>query len=94
MSKRTNRTGRAGRAVAWGVAKRLLQRTPVVGTVLTVGLAGYEIKRKGVVKGALNVALNATPVIGTVKGVVEIFTGDLLSDKKEEEGKKGRQERG
>jgi hypothetical protein len=72
---------RAGKALAWGAAKRLLKRAPVVGTVVTIGLAGYDIKRKGVVKGSLNVALDATPILGTVKGVVEIFTGDLLSDK-------------
>jgi hypothetical protein len=81
--KKKSRTQRAGRAVAWGVAVRLLKRAPVVGTALTVGLAGYDIKRKGLVKGAINVALNATPVVGTVKGVVEVFTGDLLADKKE-----------
>ena len=55
MNKRNSRTKRAGRAVAWGVAKRLLQRAPVVGTALTIGLAGYDIKRKGIVKGAVNI---------------------------------------
>jgi hypothetical protein len=79
--KKSSRKRRAGEAVAWGLAKRLLKSAPVVGTVLTVGLAGYDIKRKGLVKGAANVALNATPVVGTVKNVVEIFTGDLLPDK-------------
>ena len=78
----------AGQAVVWGVAKRLLRGAPVVGTAMTLGLAGYDIKRKGVVKGALNVALNAVPVVGLVKGVVEIFTGDLLADKELADGRR------
>ena len=81
--KKQSRKRRASEAVAWSVAKRLLKSTPVVGTALTVGLAGYDIKRKGLVKGAINVALNATPILGTVKGVVEIFSGDLLADKEQ-----------
>lgn len=88
--KKQSRKRRAGEAVAWGLAKRLLKSTPVVGTALTVGLAGYDIKRKGLVKGAINVALNATPVVGTVKNVVEIFTGDILPDKNTDTAKNKR----
>ncbi len=88
--KNQSRKRRAGEAVAWSVAKRLLKSTPVVGTALTVGLAGYDIKRKGLVKGAINVALNATPILGTVKGVVEIFSGDLLPDKEPAVGSRKR----
>ena len=47
------------------------------------GLAGYEIKKKGLIPGAVHVGLDVTPVIGTAKGVVEIFTGDLIPDKKD-----------
>jgi hypothetical protein len=79
--EKTSKKSRAGKALAWSAAKRLLKRAPVVGTALTIGLAGYDIRRKGVVKGSVNVALDATPIVGTVKGVVEIFTGDLLADK-------------
>ncbi len=81
-TNRETKARNAGRAVAWSLAKRILQRAPVVGTAMALGLAGYEIKRKGMVNGAINVALNATPVVGTLKNVVEIFTGDLLPDKK------------
>ena len=31
--------------------------------------------------GAVHVGLDMTPVVGTAKGVVEIFTGDLIPDK-------------
>jgi hypothetical protein len=30
------------------------------------------------IPGAVHVGLDVTPVIGTAKGVVEIFTGDLI----------------
>jgi len=46
-----------------------------------VTLAGYEIKRKGLLRGAVHVGLDATPLVGTAKGIVEIFTGDLIPDR-------------
>ena len=69
------------RAGGWGVAKRLIKPIPIVGSVFAFGLAGYEIKRKGLIPGAVHVGLDVTPVIGTAKGVVELFTGDLIPDK-------------
>ena len=71
------------RAGGWGVAKRLIKPIPVVGTIFAVGLAGYEIKRKGLLPGAVHVGLDITPVVGTAKGVLELFTGDLIPDKSE-----------
>ena len=35
------------------------------------------------IPGAVHVGLDITPVIGTAKGVLEIFTGDLIPDKKD-----------
>ena len=69
------------RAGGWSVAKRLIKPIPIVGTLFAVGLAGYEIKRKGLLPGAVHVGLDVTPVVGTAKGVVELFTGDLIPDK-------------
>ena len=69
------------RAGGWGLAKRIVKPIPVVGTVFAVGLAGYEIKRKGLIPGAIHVGLDVTPVIGTAKGIIEIFTGDWIPDK-------------
>ena len=70
------------RAGGWRLAKRLIKPIPVVGTFLAVGMAGYEIRRKGLIPGAIHVGLDATPLVGTAKGVLEIFTGDLIPDKK------------
>jgi hypothetical protein len=78
MSTMRRRIIRAGR---WGVAKRLIKPIPVVGTVFAFGLAGYEIRRKGLIAGAVHVGLDVTPVVGTCKNVLEIFTGDLIPDK-------------
>lgn len=69
------------RAGGWRLAKRILKPIPVVGSLLAVGLAGHEIRKKGWLRGAVHVGLDVTPVVGTAKGVLEIFTGDLICDK-------------
>lgn len=69
------------RAGGWGVAKRLIKPIPVVGTIFAFGLAGYEIRKKGLIPGAAHVGLDVIPVVGTAKNVLEIFTGDLIPDK-------------
>lgn len=79
MSTMKRRIIRAG---GWGVAKRLIKPIPIIGSVFAVALAGYEIKRKGLLPGAVHVGLDVTPVVGTAKGVLELFTGDLIPDKK------------
>ena len=69
------------RAGGWRVAKRIIKPIPVVGSLLAVGLAGHEIRKKGLLRGAVHVGLDITPVVGTAKGLVELFTGDLIRDK-------------
>lgn len=78
------------RAGGWRLAKRLIKPIPIVGSAFALGLAGYEIKKKGLIPGALHVGLDVTPVVGTAKGVVEIFTGDLIPDKKKSHKKRAR----
>lgn len=69
------------RAGGWKLAKRIIKPIPIVGTIFAVGLAGYEIRKKGLIPGAVHVGLDVTPVVGTAKNVLEIFTGDLIPDK-------------
>ena len=69
------------RAGGWNIAKRLIKPIPVVGSVFAFSLAGYEIKKKGLLPGAVHVGLDMTPFVGTAKGVLELFTGDLIPDK-------------
>ena len=82
-----SRTRRIVRAGGWSLAKRLVKPIPVVGTLVVVGLAGYEIKKKGILPGAVHVGLDMTPIVGTAKGIIEIFTGDLIPDKRERQRK-------
>ena len=67
--------------VGWAVVKKLLRAIPIIGPVFTVGFAGQDIKKKGLLPGAVHVGLDVTPVVGTAKNVVEIFTGDWIPDK-------------
>jgi len=66
---------------AWGVTKKLLKAIPYIGPVFSVGFAGRDIQKKGLGPGAVHVALDITPVVGTAKNVIEIFTGDWIPDK-------------
>ncbi|HEU4593683.1 MAG TPA: hypothetical protein VFS10_00850 [Pyrinomonadaceae bacterium] len=72
---------KAARAGAWAAAKRLVKPIPVVGTAFVLGSAGYELRKKGLMRGAAHVGLDLIPVVGTAKAVVELFTGDLIPDK-------------
>ena len=78
MTKRKRKIVKAG---GWELAKRLIKPIPIIGSVVALGLAGYAIKKKGLLRGSLHVGLDVTPVVGTAKNVVEIFTGDLIRDK-------------
>ena len=68
-------------AGGWTVAKRVAKSIPYVGTAMSIGLIGYDIKRKGVLNGVLNSGLDAIPFVGLGKNVVEFFTGDFFPDK-------------
>ena len=69
------------KAGGWGLAKRIVKPIPIIGSLFAVGLAGHEIRKKGLVPGVVHVGLDVTPIVGTAKGVLEIFTGDLIPDK-------------
>ncbi len=81
MKSKRSLTRKAARAGGFALAKRLLKPIPVVGTAVALGAAGYELKKKGALRGAMHVGLDLLPVVGTAKAVVEIFTGDLIPDK-------------
>jgi hypothetical protein len=63
------------------VAVRAAKAIPVIGAAAAIGLVGYGIKKKGVIKGGVNTTLDATPILGATKNAIEIFTGDWFSDK-------------
>ena len=72
---------RVVKAGGWGLLKRMIKPIPIIGSVVAIGLIGYEIRKKGLLRGAVHVGLDATPVVGTAKNVLEIFIGDLIPDK-------------
>jgi hypothetical protein len=66
---------------AWEVSKKLLKAIPLIGPVFVVGFAGRDIQKKGLVPGVVHVGLDVTPIVGTAKNILEIFTGDIIPDK-------------
>jgi hypothetical protein len=80
---------KAAEAGGWMAARRIAKSVPYLGTFMAIGFVGYDIKKKGVLKGVLNSGLDAIPFVGTGKNLIEFFTGDLLPDKKES-GKNGK----
>ena len=74
---------KAAEAGGWMAARRIAKSVPYLGTVMAIGFVGYDIKKKGVLKGVLNSGLDAIPFVGTGKNLIEFFTGDLLPDKKD-----------
>jgi uncharacterized membrane protein YjjP (DUF1212 family) len=74
------------RTIRNAVAKRILKRAvkplPLIGAGVIAALAYSTIRRKGTIKGSADVALDLIPGVGLTKTVVEMFTGDLIPDKK------------
>ena len=72
------------------LAKRIAKSIPPYGTVISIGLVGYDIKKKGVVKGILNSGIDAIPFVGLGKNAIEFFRGDFFPDKDASDQKKGK----
>jgi hypothetical protein len=70
------------KSVSRGIIRRGLKHIPVIGAGAAVVLAAGTIRRKGFFKGGADVLLDIVPFVGLTKGVVEVFTGDLIPDKK------------
>ena len=89
MAKETKTLKRkAAEAGGWIAAKRIAKSIPYVGTAFAIGLVGYDIKKKGVIKGVINSGLDAIPFVGLGKNAIEFFTGDFLPDKEPEKNGK------
>ena len=80
-ARRPSLPRRVARRSGLKLAQRLIKPIPVIGTAVALGLAGYEIRKKGLRNGLIHVGLDLTPVVGSVKDVIEFFTGDLIPDK-------------
>jgi hypothetical protein len=80
-----SRTPISRRIASYGairLARRLGVSTPVIGTVVAIATAGAAMRRKGVLGGTIDTALNAIPLVGAVKNVAEMVRGgDFIPDR-------------
>jgi hypothetical protein len=64
------------------MTKRMMRAVPFLGALIALVTLGVAIRRKGVIRGSVDTALDFTPVVGTVKNAAEIVVGrDLIRDK-------------
>ena len=54
---------------------KLTRMVPWVGAVFALAVLASTMRRKGVVRGALDAALDVTPVLGGVKMIAEKMRG-------------------
>ena len=65
------------------VMRRLTRSMPWIGAVVALAAVGTAMRRKGVVRGAIDTALDATPGLGAAKNVIEAMRGrDFIRDKR------------
>jgi len=73
-------------------SRRLSRSLPWVGGVIALVAIGAAIRRKGVVGGSLDTALNATPFVGALKNTAEMLRGrDFIPDRERPVSTKPRQ---
>ena len=69
----------------WGgarMSRRLSRSLPIIGVAIAVVTVASAMRRKGVISGALDSALNAVPLVGAAKNVVEVVRGrDFFPDR-------------
>ncbi|MFN0086286.1 MAG: hypothetical protein ACKVX9_12940 [Blastocatellia bacterium] len=58
---------------------------PLIGYVFVLAAAPEMLKRKGYFFGMVAVALDLLPVICLVKAGIEIFTGDLIPNREDQQ---------
>jgi hypothetical protein len=77
-----------------GATRRLAKALPWIGAAIAVLTVVESMKRKGVVRGSVDSALNALPVVGTMKNVAETVRGrDFLADRRALAGRRDAAER-
>jgi hypothetical protein len=77
------------RLIRWGgshiserTAGKMAKALPWIGAAIAVLTVVEAMKRKGVVRGGVDTALNAIPYVGTMKNVAESVRGrDFIADR-------------
>jgi hypothetical protein len=64
------------------LTRRLVRTMPWIGSVIAVATVGSAMRRKGILRGALDTALDFIPFVGSAKNLAEIGRGrDFIPDK-------------
>jgi hypothetical protein len=75
----------SARVMHWGgarLSRRMSRSLPFVGAAIAILTAASTIRRKGVISGSLDTGLNAIPLIGAAKNVLEMARGkDFFPDR-------------
>jgi hypothetical protein len=75
----TNRLVRYGGA---RLSRRMSRAMPVIGVAIGLATLAATMRRKGIMRGALDTGLNAMPLLGAAKAVVEVARGrDFFPDR-------------
>ena len=73
----------AGRFARRRLRRKLLRSFPAIGTVVAIATAAQVMRRKGFLAGAVDTALDATPVLGTAKNLAEAVRGrDFIPERR------------
>jgi hypothetical protein len=63
------------------LSRRLVRSVPVLGAVVAFFTLRSAVRRKGLVRGVADSALDATPGLGAAKNVYEAVRGDIIADR-------------
>ena len=78
-------TSAQNRLVRWGgvrLSRRLAKSMPWIGGAIAVATVFGTMRRKGVISGAFDTALNAIPFVGAAKNTIEMARGrDFFPDR-------------
>jgi hypothetical protein len=81
------------RVSRWGgarLSRRLSRTVPFLGGLIALATIGAAVRRKGLIRGTADSALNAVPFVGGAKLLVETLRGrDLLRDRTPSRGASG-----
>jgi hypothetical protein len=65
------------------LSRRLSRSVPLIGAVIAAATIMDTMRRKGMISGAFDTALNAIPFVGAAKNVVELARGrDFFPDRR------------
>jgi len=73
------------RVASWAgarLSRRVSRSLPWIGAGIAVLTVGATMRRKGVISGALDTGLNAMPLVGAAKNIIEVVRGrDFFPDR-------------